>query len=376
MKIVQVYKDYYPPTVGGIEQTAERLAVQMARRGAEVTVLTSNPNVKKTIEETIDGVRIIRCAEWGRAFSAPFCPDMPYQMSRLRADLWHLHHPSPPGEVSWLTVRPRGAMVVTWHGDVTRQKFALPVYRHFMQAMLREADAVMQTYPRQADVSPFLGAFKHKCQVVPLGIELEAFERQPGHAAFAADLRAKYGSPIVLSVGRLVGYKGIDVLLDAAPRIEGKVLIVGGGPEADSLKAKAATMGLGERVVFIGRVEPSKVIHYVSAAEVGVLPSIGPQETFGLSMVEMMAHGLPVVCTELNTGTSFVNQHGESGLVVAPANPQALADAINQILRDETLRNRFGQGAAERSHRLFNTDAMMRGVLEVYESVLSRRRAA
>lgn len=376
MKIVHVYKDYYPPTVGGIEQTAERLAVQMVRRGAEVTVLTSHPKVKKTVEETIDGVRIIRCAEWGRALSAPFCPDMPYQMSRLRADLWHLHYPSPPGEVSWLTVRPRGGMVVTWHGDITRQKFALPVYRHFVQAILREADAVMQTYERQADVSPFLREFKHKCHVVPLGIELEAFERRPEHAGFAAELRARYGSPIVLSVGRLVGYKGIDVLLEAASRIEGKVLIVGGGPEAERLKARAAGMVLGDKVVFIGRVEPAKVIHYVAAADVGVLPSIAPQETFGLSMVEMMAHGLPVVCTELNTGTSFVNQHGESGLVVTPGNPVALADAINQLLRDETMRRRLGQGAAERTHRLFSTDAMMRGVIDVYESVLQRKRAA
>jgi len=376
VRIVHVYKDYYPPTVGGIEQTAERLAVQMVRRGAEVTVLTSHPRVKKTIEETIDGVRIIRCAEWGRALSAPFCPDMPYQMSRLRADLWHLHYPSPPGEVSWLTVRPKGAMVVTWHGDITRQKFALPVYRHFVQAILREADAVMQTYARQADGSPFLRDFKDKCHLVPLGIELNAFERQPAHAAFAAELRAKHGSPIVLSVGRLVGYKGIDVLLEAAPRIEGKVLIVGDGPERQRLEAKAAEMGLAERVTFIGRVEPSKVIHYVSAADVGVLPSIAPQETFGLSMVEMMTHGLPVVCTELGTGTSFVNQHGESGLVVPPRNAEALAGAINQLFRDDTLRHRLGQGAADRAHRLFSVEAMMRGVLDVYESVLDRRRAA
>jgi len=376
MKIVHVYKDYYPPTVGGIEQTAERLAVQMVRRGAEVTVLTSHPKVKKTIEETINGVRIIRCAEWGRAFSAPFCPDMPYQMSRLRADLWHLHYPSPPGEVSWLTVRPKGAMVITWHIDITRQKFAMPVYRHFVQALVRGTDAVMPTYERQAERSPFLRDVQHKCHVVPLGIELEAFERQPAHAERAAELRARHGTPIVLSVGRLVGYKGIDVLLDAAPRIEGKILVVGGGPQAKHLEAKAAAMGLGNQVTFVGRVEPSKVIHYVSAADVGVLPSITPQETFGLSMVEMMAHGLPVVCTEINTGTSFVNQHGESGLVIAPRDPVALAEAINQLLRDTALRQRLGQGAADRAHRLFSTEAMMRGVLDVYESVLSRRRAA
>ena len=376
MRIVHVYKDYYPPTVGGMEQATERYAVQMVRRGADVTVLTSHPKVKKTIEETIGGVRIIRCAEWGRALSTPFCPDMPYQMSRLRADLWHLHYPSPPGEVSWLTVRPKGALVLTWQADVVRQKLALPLYRHVVNAILRDADAVIQTYARQADESPFLRDYRHKCHLVPLGVELEAFERRSEHDALGHSIRERLGSPLVMFLGRLVSYKGLDVLLDAAPAIEANIVIVGGGPEAQRLRAKAAAMGLGDKVVFTGRVEAGQIVHYMSAAAVGVLPSISRAEAFGLSMVEMMAHGLPMVCTELRTGTSFVNQHGESGLVVAPGDPRALSGAINQLLRDDPLRCRLGQRAAERAHRLFSTEAMMRGVVDVYESVLARRRAA
>ena len=375
MKIVHLYKDY-APTLGGIESIAERYAIQMVRHGAEVTVLTSNPKQKKTVEEVRDGVRVIRCAEWARVLSTPVCPDMPYQLARLRADVWHLHYPSPPGEVSWLTVRPKGAMVLTWHADVVRQKLALPVYARVVHAILREADAVTQTYERQADVSPFLRYYKDKCHVVPLGIELEAFERKPEHDAAGAELRKRLGSPLVMFLGRLVGYKGLDVLLEAAPWIEGHIVICGGGPEGPRLREKAAAMKLDKKVTFAGRIEANEIAHYMSAADVGVLPSHSNEEAFGLSMVEMMAHGLPVVCTELNTGTSYVNRHGESGLVVAPGNRMALADALNQLLRDEPLRRRLGQGANARAHRLFSTEAMMRGMRDVYESVLRRRQAA
>ncbi len=376
MRVVQLYKDYYPPTVGGIEQTVQRIAVELVRRGDQVTVLTSHPGSRTTVDETVQGIRVIRCGEWTRAWSTPFCPDMPRVLSRLDADLFHLHYPSPPGEISWLSVRPRGAMVVTWHGDIIRQKAVLPLYGHVVRQILRSADAVMQTYERQADVSPFLGAFRSKCTVVPLGIELDPFERRPEHEARAAELRSRYGTPLVLFVGRLVGYKGVDVLLRAMQQVDGRLLIVGGGPEKPRLEAMVQSLGLADRVTLIGRVEPSQVVHYLAAADVGVLPSIGSQETFGLSMVEMMAHGLPVVCTELNTGTSFVNQNGESGLVVKSGDPQALADALNQMLRDDGLRRRLGHGAYERAHRMFTTDAMMRRLLEVYESVLARRRAA
>ncbi len=374
MKLVQLYKDYFPPTVGGIEQTVERIAVQMVKHGAEVTVLTSHPGVRRTIDETIAGVRVIRCAEWGRALSAPFCPDMPGQLAKLDADICHLHYPSPPGEVSWLTVRPRGAMVVTWHIDITRQKLAMPIYGHFVRSIVRNADAVMPTYERQARRSPYLKAFEHKCHVVPLGIEIDAFERRPELEAFGAELRGRCGTPLVLFVGRLVAYKGVHVLIEAMRNLDARLVVVGGGPELERLTARTAALGLSDRVTFAGRIEPSRVVHYIAAADIGVLPSITQQETFGLAMAEMMAYGLPMVCTEVGTGTSFVNQDGESGLVVPNNDPEALAGAMRRLLDDDALRQRLGEGARARAHRLFTTDAMMRGIMDVYESVLAGRR--
>ncbi len=87
-------------------------------------------------------------------------------------------------------------------------------------------------------------------------------------------------------------------------------------------------------------------------------------------MVEMMAAGLPVVCTELGTGTTFVNRDGETGLVVRPGDPGALAAAINSLLGDEALRARLGAGATRRVHAQFSREAMMAGVRRAYARAL------
>jgi rhamnosyl/mannosyltransferase len=89
-------------------------------------------------------------------------------------------------------------------------------------------------------------------------------------------------------------------------------------------------------------------------------------------MVEMMTHGVPMVCTELGTGTSFINRHNETGLVVPPGDSVALAGALGQLLRNDELRRRLGQNARARVHERFSTDAMMEGIMAVYEEALAR----
>ena len=372
MRILHLYKDYFPPTVGGIEQSVERFATWSVRHGDEVTVLTSHPGSRSTISEVVDGVRVVRCAEWARVWSTPFGPDMPGELRKLEADVFHLHFPSPPGEVSWLLKRPRGATVITWHSDIIRQKAVLPVYGHFVHALLRGADRVMTSFAAQAAASPFLRHYRDKVRVVPLGIDLERFASTRQDSARTAALRAQVGEgPIVLFVGRIVGSKGLDVLLDAARAIEGRTVIVGDGPELARLRARCTAMGLDDRVVFTGRVDPDQVKDHVALASVGVLPSV--YESYGLAMVEIMTNGVPMVCTELGTGTTFINRPGETGLAVPPGDPGALAEALNRLLRDDALRRRLGENARARAHDYFSTDVMMRGIFRVYEEALAAR---
>jgi len=370
MRIAHVYKDYHPPVLGGVEQTIERMARWQVRSGHEVTVIVASGE-RRSRSEVVDGVRVVRVGEWGRALSSPICPGFPAALARIPADLWHLHAPNPLGEVSYAWVRPRGALVFTYHCDLTRQRALLPVYAPLVHRLFRRADGLHTTSPQALERPGSLVApFRERFHVVPLGIEaapLLALDRaRPGARA----LRERYGDPFLLFVGRLRYYKGLHVLLEAMPRVAARLVIVGDGPEGPALRAQAARLELGEKVTFADRVSDEALLDHIAAAGIGLLPSSTPTEAFGLAMVEQMAAGLPVISTELGTGTSYVNQDGVTGLIATANDPGSLASAISKLLADPGLRSRMGSAGRERVREHFTTEAMMRGMEGVYEHAL------
>ena len=368
---MHVYKDYFPPVRGGVEQTIERMARAQVAAGHDVTVLVSASGQRRDRTEVIDGVRVVRIAEWARALSSPLCPGFPAALERESADVWHLHIPNPLGEASFQLVRPRGALVLTYHGDVSRQRALLPAYGPLVHAIFRRADGLQVTSPAQLERPGSLVApFRDRFQVIPLGIDsahLLTLDRdRPGARA----LRERFGDPYLLFVGRLRHYKGLHVLLDALVHVGTPLVIVGDGPMEGPLRAQAADLGIDDRVHFAGAVSDEVLLDHLAAAGVGLLPSSTPTEAFGLAMVEYMAAGLPVVCTELGTGTSFVNQHGQTGLVVAANDAFALARGMLQLLRDRALRERMGAAGRERVRAMFTTEAMMRAMDKLYADAL------
>jgi len=378
VRIVHVYKDYFPPTHGGIEQTIARMAIHQTRAGHSVTVVASAHGRRHSREEVLAGVHVVRCAEWGRALSAPFCPTMPARLARLDADLFHLHYPNPTGELSWMIARPRGVLVLSYYSDVVRQAAFMPVYGPLVRRLLHRCDLVVATSGRHVEHSAYLRAVRDHTTVVPLGIDLAPFSTPEVHAARATELRARFGTPLVLFVGRLRYYKGLDVLLEAMRSVEARAVIAGTGPMEATLRARHARLGLGDRVRFVGHIPDEEMPAWIAAADVGVLPSTHPAEVYGLAMVEMMASGVPVVCTELGTGTSFVNADGETGLVVPPNDPAALAAALGRLVENSELRAQLGAGARARAHRMFSAEGMMRELDRAYALAIKnhRQRAA
>ncbi len=371
VRIVHVYKDYFPPVRGGIEQTIHRMARWQVAADHDVTVLVAAGAGAETHEQVLDGVRVVRVREWGRALSSPLCPDFPAALDALRADVWHLHSPNPLGEVAFQWSQPQGAMVLTYHCDIMRQRALIPAYQPLVHTLFRRADVLHATAPQAlARPSSMLAPFRDRCRVVPLGIEagalLELDHDRPGARA----LRERYGHPYLLFVGRLRHYKGLHHLLDAMLELDVPLVIVGDGAEEAALKAQATRLGLHGKVTFAGAVSDEVLHDHLAGASIGLLPSSAPTEAFGLAMVEYMAAGLPAICTELGTGTSFVNQHGETGLVVRPRDAAALVTAVRQLLADSTMRESMGRAGRERVRRLFTTEAMMRGMDELYSEAL------
>ncbi|NLG28696.1 MAG: glycosyltransferase [Chloroflexi bacterium] len=367
MKILHVYKAY-PPVVGGIENHVRCLAEAQAAAGHDVTVLVTNAGLR-TREEQPNGVRVLRAGRLGEVASTPLSVALPRLLARQRPDITHLQFPYPLGEVSQWLCGTSKRCVLTYHSDVVRQKALLALYRPVLRRVLQHMDRILVTSPDYLESSATLRSLRDKCVVVPLGIAQERFQRVDAGRVHA--LRARYGEgPLLLFAGVLRYYKGLGYLLQAMQSIRGTLIIVGDGPMGPQWRAEAEALGLGARVVFAGQVSDADLPSYYQAADLFVLPSCERSEAFGLVLAEALSAGLPAISTDLGTGTSYVNRHGESGLVVPPRDAAALAAAANTLLDDGDLRQRLAHGAAERA-RLFAAERMVAAVLQVYDDVLA-----
>ncbi len=376
MKILHLYKDYFP-VLGGIENHIRVLAEAQAAAGHQVTVLVCDPG-PRTRTETRNGVRVIKAGRLTTLASMPISLSQPLWVARLRPDIAHVHSPYPLGELAnWLLGRARRT-VITYHSDVVRQKRILRFYAPFLRRVLAAADRIIATSPHYIRTSPFLSRVADRCTVIPLGVDVERFARVSEGAGAA--LRARIGlddpapPPLLLFVGRLRYYKGLDDLLRALPRVpDAHLLVVGDGPMRAEWETLARELGLADRVHFLGDLPDADLPASYAVADLFVLPANARAEAFGTVLLEAMAAGLPLICTEVGSGTSFVNRHGETGLVVPPRDPAALAAAINALLADPARRRAMGEAAQRRVREQFTVEQMIARVEALYHQLLNRQ---
>lgn len=359
LRVLHVGK-FYPPHHGGMETHVQTLCEEL-RRDVDVQVLVASDD-RRTVRETINGVPVTRIGTKAMVASASVNPGMARAIREARADVVHFHHPNPTGVLSYLASGWRGPLVVTYHSDIVRQRVLGAVFSPILHRFLRGAHAILATSPDYAASSPVLRKHRERVRIIPFGIRAEQFET--ADPAAVEEIRAQYGPRIVLGVGRLVYYKGFDYLLRAMERVDARLVILGDGPLRADLEARAAELGIGDRVAFPGQVP--ELAPWYHAAEVFVLPAIARSEAFGLVQLEAMAAGTPVVNTRLDSGVPFVSRDGESGLTVPPEDTDALAAALDRLLGDDALRARLGEGGRARVRGELSLERMVRDTLDVY----------
>jgi len=365
MKVLQVGK-YYPPYMGGIETHLHALCGEL-RRCMDVRVLVANTDASNQTE-SIDGVEVERAAAVLTLASAPLCPGMAARIRNSTDDLIHIHLPNPTAVLAYLASGRKGPLVVTYHSDTVRQTVLGALFNPIQHRFLHRCQAIVATSPDYLESSPVLAKHRERCHVVPYGIALEDFARTD--TAQVAQLRRQYGDRLVLAVGRLVYYKGFEVLIEAMAKVDGRLLLIGEGPLRAKLEGLAAALGIADRVVFLGALQNRETVPFYHAADVFALPSVARSEAFGIVQIEAMAAGTPVVNTALDSGVPFVSRHEVTGLTVPPRDPDALAAALNHLLQDEPLRAAYGKAARLRARTHFSLEAMTSQTRRIYESVV------
>lgn len=336
----------------------------VARRGAPPDVRLAGETVYAAPLATLGGT--------------PICPSMPWHALRRHRrapfDIAHLQFPADPmAHLAYALLPRRVGRVIGWHSDIVRQQGLLPLYRPFLQRSLRGAHAIIAATPAHVSSSEQLAPVRDTAQfrIIPYGFDLARFERRP---AQADELRQRFGGRfLVFALGRHVYYKGFEFLIRALAQLPGVELALGGqGPLTGELREIARQAGVADRVHFVGRIPDRDLPAWYYACDAFCLPSVEAAEAFGIVQVEAMACGRPVVCCELGNGVNWVNQDGETGLTVPPADPAALAAALARLLAEPALRARLGEAGSRRAHGVFSARAMAQATLAVYREVLSR----
>lgn len=369
MKVLQVSKFYWPVR-GGIESAVRELTEGLNRAGRRTDVLCAHQRPVSETDRFDAGYEVVRAASWGLLLSTSMAPAMVGHLRRLAPDhgVIHLHMPDPMAALALWAVRPRGRVVVHWHSDVLRQRHALKLYEPLQRWLLGRADTIVATSQAYVDASAPLQPWRHKVQVIPIGI---SDQHSRANSDRAAAIRRQYrGRKLVFSLGRMTHYKGFDVLIEAAAALpdDTAVLIGGTGELLDRYRAGVARRGLAGKVHLLGAIDEADLPSHFEACDVFCLPSTSRSEAYGVAMVEAMMMGRPIVAADIaGSGVPWVNEPGVTGLNVPVGQPAALAAALRQLLGDAPLRQRFGSAARQRYLDEFTAERMTTRMIALYD---------
>jgi glycosyltransferase involved in cell wall biosynthesis len=375
LRILHAYKIYRPDIDGGIPAVMSSLA-EASDQTATHSILAAR-RFGMARRYTLEGVAVETVASLGTLFSTPLAPGyVPAFVRHARSSDVVVHHaPLPLNDAAILLGLPDDvALVVYWHADILGFPLLKRLVAPLIRGTLARADRIVVSGQPMIEHSEFLRPHAEKCVVLPYGMDLDYWRAlDAGETATAERMRRDHPRHIV-ALGRLVGYKGYDVLIRAMQHIDGHATIIGEGPLLGELQQLAARLGVSSRLRFAGHLPRGEIRLLFHSAQVFAFPSVTEAEAFGIVQIEAMAAGLPVVNTNLATTVPLVARHDREALTVAPGDPVALSQAINRIFAEPALAARLGAAGAERALNEFGQSLFRARMAEVYAQALRARK--
>lgn len=373
MRVLHFFKTAFPDTIGGIEQTIHHLSSATSGLGWDVDVLAL---AAEDAEGTRlpDGYTLHRARRDAELASTGFSWSVLRRFASLasEADIVHYHFPWPFMDFVHFAVRMKKPSVVTYHSDIIRQKHLLTFYRPLQSAFLGSVDRIVATSPNYLGTSPVLAGLRHKCEVIPIGVDRQLYP-EPEQARLD-HWRERFGDRFFLFIGVLRYYKGLHILLEAARLARYPIVIAGAGPIEVDLRIQAKQLGL-RNVHILGHVSEEDKACLLTLSYGVVFPSHLRSEAFGISLLEGAMFGKPMISSEIGTGTTYINIAGETGLVVPPGEPAALAQAMTWLWNNPEGASRMGATAKERYLSYFTCEKMADAYMKLYQNILDARKS-
>lgn len=368
IKVLEVNKAYFPHT-GGIETLVKQYSEELSKyKNIEVRTLVCRDCRGKTYSENINNVKLTRAGSLGTYFSCPLSLSFLRLFRKMsqNADIVHIHVPFPLSDLALFLSGYNGKVIVSWHSDVVKQKKLLMLYRPLMKYLLNRADCILVATEGHINGSEFLNKYRNKCHIIPYGIMPEDYlniKKVP----FLTEKATNPDSVKVFFTGRLVYYKGVDILIEAFRKVQNncELFIAGTGVLEDELKETVRKYGLNDRVHFLGFLPEEQLKQAYADCDVFVLPSVERSEAFGIVQLEAMIYGKPVINTGLPSGVPYVSIHEKTGITVQPYNSNQLTNAINILAKNKKLRESLGTNARKRVIECFNEKNILHDLYKI-----------
>ena len=365
---------FYPPVPGGMEQVLQSIC-RASGPDVESRVLAFN-TTSSTVHDVVDGVRVTRVGTIGTAGSVPIAPLLARELLRVRPDAIVLHEPNPWALLSLALVPPRVPLAIWFHSEVVRPRLQYALFYHpLARTVYGRAERIVVSSPLLGEHAEALAPYRERIRVIPFGIDAARWQPSPAVIARAGEIRAAAGGrALVLFAGRMVPYKGVDVLLRALGGTSAVAILAGDGPSRGEWIELAASLGVSHRVTFPGAVSAEELAALYHACDMFVLPSTTHAEAFGYVQLEAMACAKPIVSTRVRSGVPWVNQDGVTGMTVPPGDAAALGQAIAALAADDGLRRRFGEAGRARVASEFTIAKMGAATTALYHDLASSDR--
>lgn len=370
MKITQLFKIYWPDNGGGIAKVMESIADGLQDCEQEIIVCQDSRS-KKNAKDRYRGVLVRRCRQIFEVCSTPISTQFLYEIKKCtrKSDIVIYHFPYPMVDLAVLFGMYSGRLVVWWHCGFEKYKMLAFFYRPLVKHTLSKADLILVSAKGNLENEDILLPYKKKCRVIPFCVSEECYQRGKAYANRSYEQngqddvsRVGQQSQIhILFVGRLVWYKGCDVLLKAFAKMRYKncrLIVVGSGPLEQELKKLATSLKI-ENVVFTGMVSEEEKMKWLEKCDFLVLPSVSKAEAFAVVQLEAMAFGKPVINTALPSGVPDVSIHGVTGITVEPGNVKQLACAMKKLADSNRLRKKYGENALQKVNQQYTKSVMM-----------------
>jgi glycosyltransferase involved in cell wall biosynthesis len=353
LRVLHVSKAFFP-VMGGIEQVIYQITTGLKYKVNSFVLTTRTWG--GISRNKIDGIFVRRSLALMTLFSMPIALAYPFWFWAYarKVDVVDYHYPFPLIDVLIAIYFPKKTkLIVHWHSDIVAQKRLAKLLKPFFLHTLKRADKIIVATPIHVTSSLLLSDFADKCEVIPFGIDVDYWQNKTSDEILQIEkINQEYGK-FILAVGRLVPYKGFEVLLQAL-KPDMKLVIIGTGKLEQILKKQAKELNSDRQVFFIGKQSLESLKCYLHACTVLAFPSVSENEAFGMVQLEAMACAKPIVNTALNSAVPWVARNQQEAITVTPRDIPALSSALQQLLTDDGLAHRLGEQGLLRVKQTFS----------------------